>query len=85
MFKSLEKGYKDIKGTASELCDNRAYDQLVEITGPEGGRQAIIPKLAERDLTPEQWDEYRNVRRILHQSTLCVNETLDEVRGLVSA
>ncbi|MBB3271389.1 hypothetical protein FHW75_002544 [Pseudomonas sp. OG7] len=54
MLKSIEKGYKDIKGTASELRDNRAFDQLVEIVGPQGALQAITPKLAEREITPHQ-------------------------------
>lgn len=70
---------KDIKGTASELKENRAYDLLVERVGESGAAHSIQTKLQERGLTVKQWENYRQVRKVMHSNPLGVNEILSDV------
>jgi len=41
MKKDIYNLYKDLKGTGSELRDNRDYDRLTEMVGGEGAKRAI--------------------------------------------
>jgi len=75
---------KDIKGTASELKENRAYDMLVERVGEAGATHSIQTKLQERGLTIKQWNNYRQVRRVMHSNPLGVSETLSDVDSLTN-
>ncbi|MCM2678182.1 hypothetical protein [Echinimonas agarilytica] len=78
----LNKGFKDLKGTGSELRDNRDYDRLVDMVGEDGARRAIRHKLQERNLTEHEWGVYRKVRSILHSHPLQVREEVKEVNNL---
>ncbi len=40
--------FRDLKGTASELFQNAAYDQLVNRVGTEGALKAMEQSLDER-------------------------------------
>lgn len=82
MLDTLKKGYEDLKGTGSELRDNRAYDQLVDMVGEAGAQRAIQRKLQDRNLTVEEWGTYRKVRSVLHQNPLKVGEEVKEVSDL---
>ena len=82
MSNYLNKGYKDLKGTGSELRDNRDYDRLVEIVGEDGAKRAIRHKLHERNLTEHEWGNYRKVRSTLHNNPLKVREEVKEVNAL---
>lgn len=73
---------KEIKGTASELKENRAYNKLVERVGEAGAIYAIKSKLDERKLTEKEWGSYRKVRAVLHSNPLGINEIKNEVNSL---
>lgn len=79
----MAKIFKDIKGTASELRDNRDYDKLVELVGESGARRAIQHKLNERGITEQDWSSYREVRSKLHVNPLTVKEELKAANDLV--
>ncbi|MBM7074606.1 hypothetical protein JQC92_21750 [Shewanella sp. 202IG2-18] len=79
----LGKGYKDLKGTGSELRDNRDYDRLVEMVGEDGAKRAIRHKLYERNLTEHEWMTYRKVRSNLHCNPLKIREEIKEVNDMV--
>ncbi len=85
MSSYFSKGYKDLKGTGSELRDNRDYDKLVEIVGESGAKRAIRHKLHERNIAEDDWDSYRNVRSKLHANPLKVREELKEVNDLADS
>lgn len=74
--------YGDLKGTGSELRDNRDYDRLAEIVGEAGAKRAILHKLHERNLTLQDWTTYRKVRSTLHGNPLKVREEVGEVNKL---
>ncbi|EJL6485509.1 hypothetical protein ACPFT9_003536 [Vibrio cholerae] len=82
MLDTLKKGYEDLKGTASELRDNHAYDKLVSMVGEAGAQRAILHKLLDRNLTVEEWENYRKVRSVLHQNPLKVGEEVKKVSDL---
>jgi hypothetical protein len=82
MIDDIKKGYKDLKGTGSELRDNRDYDKLVELVGEAGAKRAIRFKLQERNLTEGEWGIYRKVRTVLHNNPLQVREEVKEVSDL---
>ena len=82
MQDKIKKGYEDLKGTGSELRDNRAFDQLLEIVGESGAQRAIQHKLNERNLTVNQWNTYREVRSVLHKKPLKVGEEVKQVNDL---
>lgn len=82
MFDKMQQGYEELKGTASELRDNRDYDRLVDMVGESGAKQAISQKLQDRGLTEQQWEDYRTVRTVLHQDPLKVREEVKEVSSL---
>lgn len=82
MLDKFQKGYEDLKGTGSELRDNRDYDKLVDMVGEAGAQRAIQRKLQERNLTAEEWGAYRKVRSVLHQNPLKVREEVKEVSDL---
>lgn len=84
MFNDFKKGYEDLKGTGSELRDNRDYDKLVEKVGESGAQRAILNKLQERGLTVEKWKNYREVRSVLHQHPLRVREEIKEIDDLTN-
>lgn len=71
--------FKEVKGTASELFDNRQYDVLVEMVGEEGAEKAITHKLAERGLTVDEWQKYRKVRSVIHTNPLKIKEEVKQV------
>lgn len=85
MISSIKKRFDDLKGTGSELRDNRAYDSLVNLVGEAGALQAIKGKLEQRELTTQEWQVYRKVRSILHKEPLKVGEELSEVNALTNA
>lgn len=78
----MGKVISDLKGTASELFENRAYDQLVEKVGEDGALRAILSKLNERNISVPEWQNYRKVREVMHRTPLGINETLKEVDDL---
>lgn len=82
MLDNLKRGYEDLKGTGSELRDNRDYDKLVDMVGDAGAQLAIQRKLQDRGLTVEEWGAYRKVRSVLHQNPLKVREEVKEVSDL---
>lgn len=84
MIQDIKKGVKDLRGTASELRDNRNYDKLVEMVGEPGAQRAIRHKLQERNLTEEQWIAYRETRSVLHATPLRMQEEVEEVEALRS-
>ncbi|MFV7670101.1 hypothetical protein [Shewanella algae] len=84
MIDSIKKGIKDLKGTASELKDNRSYDKLVELVGEAGAQRAITHKLQEREITLEQWSTYRTVRTVIHKNPLNIAENVKEVDELTN-
>lgn len=84
MMGNIRKGFDDLKGTGSELRDNRAYDTLVDKVGDAGAQRLIQSKLQERGLTLEEWGTYRKVRTVLHRSPLKVNEEVKEVNDLAN-
>lgn len=79
------KVIKEIKGTASELKENRAYNKLVERVGEAGAMKAIESKLHERGLTREEWRNYRKVRTVMHSNPLGINEINKEINSLTDA
>lgn len=80
----MSKLFKDVKGTASELKDNRDYDKLVALVGESGARRAIQHKLNERGITEKDWTSYREVRSKLHVNPLKVREEIEEVSNLTA-
>jgi hypothetical protein len=84
MKKDIYNLYKDLKGTGSELRDNRDYDRLTEMVGGEGAKRAIRHKLHERNLTEHEWVSYRKVRSTLHNNPLRVREEVEEVNALTN-
>jgi hypothetical protein len=82
MIETLKKGYEDLKGTGSELRDNRAYDQLVDMVGEAGAQRAIRGKLQDRGLTIEEFEKYRKVRAVLHKNPLKIGEDVKAVSEL---
>lgn len=84
MIENIKKGFDELKGTGSELRDNRAYDQLVELVGEDGAKRAIQRKLQDRHLTLDEWGTYRKVRTVLHQNPLKVGEEVKEVNNLAN-
>ena len=85
MTKHIGNIYKDLKGTGSELRDNRDYDRLSQMVGEEGAKQAIRQKLHERNLTELEWVSYRKVRSTLHNNPLRVREEIKEVNALANS
>lgn len=79
------KIFSDIKGTALELRDNRAYDELVVKVGEAGAQRAIQYKLQERNLTVDEWGTYRKVRSVLHRDPLKVGEEVKEINDLADS
>ena len=75
---------KEIKGTASELKENRAYNRLVERVGEAGAIQAIESELHKRGLTKEEWRNYRKVRTVMHSNPLGINEINKEINSLTN-
>lgn len=75
----------DLKGTASELSENRSYDKLVEMVGEDGALRAILSKLNERNISVSEWQNYRKVREVMHRNPLGIREKLKEVDGLSSS
>ena len=82
MLKKFEKSLDDLKGTASELFENSAYDNLVNLVGESGAARAIQSKLNERKISVEEWETYRRVRRKMHQEPLGVKQILKDVNSL---
>lgn len=76
---------KEIKGTASELKENRAYNKLVERVGEAGAIHAIETKLHERGLTAAEWRNYRKVRTVMHANPLGINIINKEVDSLTDS
>jgi hypothetical protein len=76
--------YQDLKGTASELKDNRDFDKLVKKVGEYGAVQAIQSKLNERGIPIDKWRSYREVRSKLHENPLKVREDLKDIDDLTN-
>jgi hypothetical protein len=85
MLENFGKGLKDLKGTASELFENSAYDKLVERVGESGAERAIMHALQERNLTLEKWAHYREVRSVMHSNPLGIKEIAAEIDQLSNA
>jgi hypothetical protein len=84
MSNFLSKGLNDLKGTASELFENRNYDELVDKVGEAGALRAIRQNLEQRGLSEEQWRTYRKVRTVMHQKPLGVKKLLCEIEELTN-
>lgn len=82
MLKKIQKGIRDVKGTASELGENRAYDDLVDLVGESGAQHAIQRKLQDRGLTLDEWGTYRKVRTVMHTNPLGISDSLEEAHKL---
>lgn len=85
MLDKPKKLYSDVKGTASELRDNRDYDVLVSKVGEDDAKRLIQSKLQERGVTIEGWEIYRETRSVLHQNPLKIREEVRLADELASS
>ena len=78
----ISQRIKELKGTASELFENAAYDELVSIVGEDGALSAISAKLEERGLSTDDWTTYRRVRGVMHTNPIKIGEIVKEIDRL---
>ena len=78
----ITRKFNELRGTASELFENAAYDKLVSIVGEDGALTAISAKLEARGLSTDDWTAYRRVRSVMHANPIRISEIVKEVDRL---
>lgn len=79
MQDKIKETYKELKGTASELSDNRAYTEFEDKYGSDAAIKAFSHALIERNISIQDWRTYRKVKHKIQVNPLNGKAILKEV------
>lgn len=71
-------------GTAREAYENSQYDKLVDKYGKLAAEKIIEPQLIERNLTLDEFQVYRRVKKVIQNDGLNVVNARTEAEALAS-
>ncbi|MCO8115214.1 hypothetical protein NI465_13650 [Acinetobacter lwoffii] len=74
-----------VLGTAREAYENHQYDKLVKKYDKHTADKLISGQLAEANITPQQFDTYRAVKKQIQNGALSVSKAAKEGEALANA
>jgi hypothetical protein len=74
----------DLLGTAREAYENSQFDKLVSKYGEHAAEKIIEPQLLKRDLTLDEFQVYRKVKKVIQNDGLNVVNAKKEAEDLAS-